>query len=127
MMCIILCLCVTYFPSFPTAGFADENSETLESKDESFQPPYLNNRHLFMRNYDPIEYKGQNQVYEIVRDRRGVLYFGNNVYGIMEYDGVTWRNIPLANNNTPYSLSVARDGNVYVGGYNILLSRLMCY
>ena len=120
MMLILFFFCMISLPLFSNTGFAGKNPENLELKERSFRPPYLNNRHHFIRNYYPLEYKGQNQVYEIVRDKRGIIYFGNNVYGIMEYDSVTWRNIPLANNNTAFSLSVAEDNTIYVGGYNEL-------
>ncbi|HCY87384.1 MAG TPA: hypothetical protein DHV36_19780, partial [Desulfobacteraceae bacterium] len=70
----------------------------------------------FSNTYPPIVYKGQNQVYDVVKDHRGVLFAGNNVNGVLEYDGITWRTIALSNNNTAYSLSVSKSGQVFVAG-----------
>lgn len=114
---VFLSLFLLASPAFLWTGFAQETVEAATEGEESFIPPYLNSRHLFIRNYDPVEYKGQNMLYEIVQDSRGLMYFGNNLYGILEYDGISWRTIPLSNNNTAYSLTVAKDG-IYVGGFN---------
>ena len=46
-----------------------------------------------IRNYTPKEYNNAPQVFSIVQDQRGVLYFGVGD-GVMEYDGVTWRAMP---------------------------------
>ncbi len=81
------------------------------------QNNFPNTNKPFIKNYYPIDYKGQNQMYDVVRDQRGVLYFGNNVSGVLEYDGIQWRTIALANNNTAYSLDVDKSGRVYVGGF----------
>ncbi|MCG8617221.1 MAG: hypothetical protein MI802_13460, partial [Desulfobacterales bacterium] len=70
----------------------------------------------FLKTYPPISYKGQNQVYDVVKDHRGVLFAGNNVNGVLEYDGIHWRTIPLSNNNTAYSLAVSNSGRVFVAG-----------
>lgn len=44
----------------------------------------------FIRNYTPKEYGGSGQVWTVVQDQRGILYFGDED-GILEYDGKTWR------------------------------------
>lgn len=77
-------------------------------------PP--NTRKPFIKNYPPITFQGQNQVYDVVRDLRGVLYAGNNVSGVLAYDGVAWQTIPLANNNTAHGLAVSGEGGVFVAG-----------
>ncbi len=76
-----------------------------------------NTKKFFSKNYFPIDYAGQNQMYDIIQDSRGVMYFGNNVSGILEYDGIHWRTIPLANNNTAYGLAKDKNGKIYVSGY----------
>ncbi len=88
-----------------------------EPGQEPSGPTFPNTRKYFTRNYFPIDYAGQNQMYEVVQDRRGVMYLGNNVTGVIEYDGVNWRTIALANNNTAYSLDIDSDGVVYVAGF----------
>ncbi len=69
----------------------------------------------FIRNYTPVETTGSEQNWAVVQDHRGVMYFGNNDKGVLEYDGVRWRNIPVANNSIIRSLAVDDSGTVYVG------------
>ncbi len=65
--------------------------------------------------YSPKEYNGGTQNWDIVQDQRGVLYFGNQI-GVIEYDGETWRTIPLSNNSSVRSLSINNNGSIFVGG-----------
>ena len=81
------------------------------------QDKFPNTRKYFVKNYYPINYMGQNQMYDVIQDQHGVMYFGNNVGGVLEYDGIHWRTIPLANNNTAYSMDMDKNGRVYVGGF----------
>lgn len=69
-----------------------------------------------IRNFTPEENGGNEQNWSVVQDNRGVMYFGNiDNKGVLEYDGKTWRSIPIANNS--YVLSLAKDdeGTIYVG------------
>ena len=40
---------------------------------------------------------GGEQNWCITQDARGVIYVGNHDKGILEYDGVEWRRIPIPN------------------------------
>ena len=120
LICSILLLYPVWISFLIPCALAQDTIGAIADGDQAFVPPYLNNRHLFIRNYDPVVYQGQNQIYDIAQDGRGLMYFGNNVYGVIEYDGIRWRTIPLANNNTAYSLTIASDGRIYVGGFNEL-------
>lgn len=71
----------------------------------------------FLVNYTPQEYKAHVQNWDLVQDHRGVLYFGNGD-GIMEYDGVNFRIIPLPNRTTARSLAVDSTGKVFGGAVN---------
>jgi hypothetical protein len=51
-----------------------------------------------IRNYPPKEYRGGSQIWSILQDKRGVLYFASD--DLMEYDGVSWREIPTSYNST---------------------------
>ena len=66
-----------------------------------------------LRNYAPKEYGADPQVWSILQDRRGVLLFGvdNNV---LEYDGVTWRKIPVPS-SVIRSLAMDAAGKIWVG------------
>jgi serine phosphatase RsbU (regulator of sigma subunit)/ligand-binding sensor domain-containing protein len=70
----------------------------------------------FITNYSAQEYGASVQNWAVVQDNRGVVYFGNNDNGVLEYDGVNWRKIPIDNNSIVRSLAVGKDGIVYVGG-----------
>ena len=71
------------------------------------------NGQLFTRNYTPKEYKASTQNWAIVQDKRGVMYFANQ--GVLEFDGETWRTIPITNNSSVRSLSIDSLGVIYVG------------
>jgi len=43
------------------------------------------------------------------------MYFGNDD-GVLEYDGVSWRLIPLPNSSAVYSLAMDNDWRILVGG-----------
>lgn len=70
----------------------------------------------FSRYYLPPEYEGSTQVWAIAQDKRGVLYFGSSDGEILEYDGVSWRHIPLPDTlDTVRSLDMDENGTIYVG------------
>jgi serine phosphatase RsbU (regulator of sigma subunit) len=66
-------------------------------------------------NYSAIEYNFAEQNWCIVEDRRGLMYFGNNENGVLEYDGVNFRKIPISNKSTIRSLAIDDNGVVFVG------------
>ncbi len=68
-----------------------------------------------LRNFSPEEYDASDQNWCAVQDHRGIMYFGNNDRGVLEYDGKTWRKIPVPKNATVRSLAVDSIGTVYVG------------
>jgi signal transduction histidine kinase/AmiR/NasT family two-component response regulator len=70
----------------------------------------------YLCNYTRKDYKNQSQNWFILQDRHGIIYVANND-GLMEYDGVTWRYIPVSN-VTVRSLAVDDNGIIYVGGIN---------
>src|SRR5579863_9297383 len=47
-----------------------------------------------LHNYPIRATNGGSQIWTVVQDRRGVLYFGIEK-AVLEYDGVTWRRIPV--------------------------------
>ena len=68
----------------------------------------------YLSNYSPHEYLGHPQVWSIVQDKLGLMYFGN-LPGVLQYDGVNWNMIPVLNGSIARSLAVHRDGKIYVG------------
>lgn len=60
---------------------------------------------------------GNPQNFAVIQDHRGILYVANS-YGVLEFDGRTWRQITLPNLSGVYSLAVDAEGNVFVGAQN---------
>jgi hypothetical protein len=52
----------------------------------------------------------------ILQDKRGVMYFGGHG-GLREYDGVSWRTIPVPGNWVS-AMATDIDGILYIGGNN---------
>ncbi|MGD9976463.1 MAG: SpoIIE family protein phosphatase [Bacteroidales bacterium] len=71
--------------------------------------------HPLITNFTPEDYNGTEQVWCIARDARGVMYFGTNENGILEYDGKTWQKINIPENKRVNSLATGNDGTIYVG------------
>jgi len=68
-----------------------------------------------IHNYHFSETGGGEQNWSIVQDFRGVIYVGNQSNGILEYDGSSWRTIPVPGDVTVRSMVSGNDGWVYVG------------
>ncbi|RMD93577.1 MAG: hypothetical protein D6813_03900, partial [Calditrichaeota bacterium] len=66
-------------------------------------PAHLETGLPYTQNFSPKEYGAHSQNFAIVQDVRGMMYFGN-VYGVLEYDGVSWRLIPMPNQSVVRSL-----------------------
>ncbi|HAS41333.1 MAG TPA: hypothetical protein DCS93_12680, partial [Microscillaceae bacterium] len=73
----------------------------------------------FIQNYPPEAYRGASQNWDVMQDAAGIIYVANND-GILQYDGLHWRLIPLPNKVFAYSLALAPDGKIYVGATNEL-------
>lgn len=69
-----------------------------------------------IRNYDPKEYHGFNQVWCSVQDSNGVMYFGTSS-NIFAFDGKSWTPIPVVTGNAIRSMWIGEDGIIYVGSY----------
>jgi signal transduction histidine kinase/ligand-binding sensor domain-containing protein len=68
----------------------------------------------FIRVFNSQEYDAHAQSWAVVQDPRGVIYIANSS-GVLEFDGVTWRTIPVANSSIVRSLAVDETGCVWVG------------
>ena len=69
----------------------------------------------FIQNFSPKHYQAGGQNFCILQDSRGILYFGNSE-GLLEYDGASWRLIPLPNRSEVHSLAMDENNTMYVGG-----------
>lgn len=70
---------------------------------------------LFLKNYLPAETHGLAQNWQIIQDQNGWIYVGNG-RGVMEYDGSSWRLIPLSNYAVARALGIDKQNRIYVGG-----------
>ncbi len=96
-------LLVFLIPAFPSTALSGENIG---------MPGYP-----FIHNFTPKEYRGHPQNWSIVQDNRGIMYFGNNEAGLLEYDGSRWRRIKVGDNSAIRSLAMDAQGTVYIGSY----------
>ena len=67
-----------------------------------------------VRNYLAKEYRGNTQVWTILRDRRGLLYAGAGGSEVHQFDGATWRGIPVPG-DVVRSLALDSQGKLWVG------------
>jgi len=73
----------------------------------------------FIRSFSKREYKGGSQNWNMVQTSNGLMYFANND-GVLEFDGNSWRLIPMPNSSVVRSLAVDSLQRVYAGAYNEL-------
>ena len=84
-----------------TEMFSPQSSEIYSDKYQTGLP--------LVKNYLPRDYKAHNQNWAIVKDNRGVMYFGNSS-GLLEFDGYDWNLIEVPN-GIVRSLAVDKKGN----------------
>jgi len=73
----------------------------------------------FIHSFSKREYKGGSQNWNMVQTSNGLMYFGNND-GVLEFDGNSWRLIPMPNSSVVRSLAIDSLQRVYVGAFNEL-------
>lgn len=86
-------------------------TQTLNGDDLHFTPR--------LTNFSGLDFKANEQFYDMVEGEDGILYFGNND-GVLIYDGERWQKIVLPNNSAATSLVKSNKGDIYAGGYNEL-------
>ena len=69
-----------------------------------------------IHNFERADVVSELQHWDVAQDARGVMFFANNA-GVLEYDGHSWRLIPLPSGVDVRSVAIAADGKgpVYVG------------
>ncbi len=67
-----------------------------------------------MRNISHKEYNAEKQNFSVVQDNRGILYFANTG-AILEFDGITWRQILIPDNPVVYVMLKDSVGRIYLG------------
>lgn len=61
------------------------------------------------------DYFGSLQTWAITRDANGILLFGNTNFGIQQFDGTHWRNIPTPASSHALSFATDESGTIYAG------------
>lgn len=69
---------------------------------------------FFINNFQPREYNGHVQNWDLAVDSRGVLYAGNGD-GLLEYDGVGWQLYEVPGELTVRSVNIDKNGKIYAG------------
>jgi signal transduction histidine kinase/CheY-like chemotaxis protein/ligand-binding sensor domain-containing protein len=64
--------------------------------------------------YTSKDYRGGGQVWSILQDRRGVMFFGSSGGAISEFDGATWRRITVPS-SVVRSMAMDSAGTIHVG------------
>ncbi|MEM6347254.1 MAG: ATP-binding protein [Bacteroidota bacterium] len=77
--------------------------------------PYMGPGAPLIQYFSPLSYQAAPQNAMITQTPNGVLYVGNQD-GVLEYDGATWRLIPLSNRSPVKAIAVDPEGTVYVAG-----------
>ncbi len=74
------------------------------------------NGNPLMVSYDYAQTGGSEWNYSIIKDDRGIVYLGNEIQGVIEFDGINWNSIKI--NNNPVILAMEKDtlGIIYVSG-----------
>lgn len=68
----------------------------------------------YIKNYPPNVYHASPAVFNIAKDREGLLYFGTNK-GVVVYDGARWQMVSISNYSDVKTLEPGPDGKIYVG------------
>ena len=74
---------------------------------------------FYVQNFGSEDYEAHPQNWVVVQDPEGLVYAGNSA-GVLEYDGVSWRLIPVPNQSVIRSLAVDAEGRVFVGAMDEL-------
>lgn len=60
-------------------------------------------------------YRIATNFWAITQDDQGIMYFGNNNFGIQQFDGVNWTTIAPPNRSAAYGLAKDKEGTIFAG------------
>lgn len=79
------------------------------------KPPVAEAGRPLIQSFSAKQYQSGEQNWDIVQDRRGVMYIANTG-GLMEYDGTTWRHFPSEIGSYHQTVRIDSANTVWVGG-----------
>ena len=103
--------------SIDEIGVENKSPQSLVA-DHAEDLDYSENGIPFLKNFSSRDYQAQGQNWAIIQDRNGFMYFGNTDGCVLQYDGVSWRKIPVSNGSIVRSLVIDSTGVIYVGAQN---------
>lgn len=74
------------------------------------------NGNPFIVSYDYSQTGGSEWNYSIIKDDRGIVYLGNEIQGILEFDGISFNSIRVNDNPVILALEKGPNGVIYAGG-----------
>ncbi len=77
-------------------------------------PDFTETGRFSVQSFSAEVYDAPVQNWSTVQAQNGLIYFGN-IGNVLEYDGVSWRVIPIANGTPVRSLAEGPNGRIYVG------------
>lgn len=70
-----------------------------------------------IRSFSPNDYHAGTQNWMLTRQNNGWMYAANN-YGVLEFDGASWRLYGIGNSTVVRSVAHDKQGRIYAGGTN---------
>ncbi|KAA0227957.1 response regulator [candidate division KSB1 bacterium] len=95
------------------------NLESVQAQTPSSRPSAISSTRNevgrpLITTYRSSEIGSDLQSWAFAQDKRGVMYIGT-APGVLEFDGASWRKIPVANKTFARSLAIDGNGRIYVG------------
>src|SRR5690554_1069085 len=97
--------------------FVHGYSFSIQAQDHSdfiTQYPFSPGARPFIKTLD-ADFKIGRAFRAITQDTLGIMYFGNNNFGIRQFDGVNWTELSPPNRSTAYGLAIDESGTIYAG------------
>jgi ligand-binding sensor domain-containing protein/DNA-binding CsgD family transcriptional regulator len=70
----------------------------------------------YIQNYPKALYGSGNQNWSVVKDKKGIMYFGN-AEGLLAFDGKYWQLYQMPNRQIVRAVATDEKGNIYTGGF----------
>ena len=103
---------------FVLSAFGSRAQENVRSTPLDAAPLALEERGSpSIRSFLPREYGGHNQIWDAAEAPNGLMYFGAHS-AVLEFDGLTWRSIPMPGAAFVRGVAIDRDGRIWAGGVN---------